>query len=115
MTATSPKTSVTVRIGGEDHAIRSNADPEHTRRCAELLEERIREVKAQSGLVENHRVVILAALSIADRYLEAIEDLESIKQETAARTERLSEKIESELGRTSSSASDPGPSHSGPS
>ncbi len=97
MTKADRKASVTVRIGGEDHAIRSSADPDHTRRCAELVEERVREVKEQSGLVENHRIVILAALSMADRYLQAKEDLEALQRGLESRADRLSERVEAEL------------------
>ena len=35
------KHSVTVRIAGEEHTIRSNADPEYTKQCARYVDERI--------------------------------------------------------------------------
>ena len=32
------KQAVTVRIGGEDHTIRANVEPEYTERCAKLAD-----------------------------------------------------------------------------
>ena len=62
---------VTVRIAGEEHTIRSNADPEYTKKCAELVDDRIQEIRSKSGLIEGHKAAILAALSIADEYFQA--------------------------------------------
>ena len=41
------KASVTVRIAGEEHTIRANAEPEYTRRCASFVDERIQEIKVK--------------------------------------------------------------------
>jgi hypothetical protein len=43
------KSTVTVRIAGEEHTLRSSADPEYTRACAAFLDERIREIRELSG------------------------------------------------------------------
>src|SRR5690606_36589958 len=59
--------AVTVRIAGEEHALRASADAEYTRSCARFVDERIREIREKSGLVETHRAAILAALSITDQ------------------------------------------------
>ena len=58
--------SVTVRIAGEEHTIRSNAEPEYTERCAAYVDRRFNEIKKQVGLLEVHKVAILAALSITE-------------------------------------------------
>jgi cell division protein ZapA (FtsZ GTPase activity inhibitor) len=60
------KTSVTVRIAGEEHTIRASAEPSYTRRCAALVDDRIHQIRLQAGLIEGHKAAILAALSIAD-------------------------------------------------
>ena len=62
----SEKTSVTVRIAGEEHTIRASAEPAYTRRCAKLVDDRIHQIRLQAGLIEGHKAAILAALSIAD-------------------------------------------------
>ena len=49
------KTSVTVRIAGEEHTIRASAEPSYTRKCAELVDERIHQIRLQAGLIEGHK------------------------------------------------------------
>jgi cell division protein ZapA (FtsZ GTPase activity inhibitor) len=93
------RTSVTVRIGGEEHTLRSTADPEYTRRCATFLDGRIREIREHSALVENHRAVILAALAITDRYFRAQDELAQLRREVASRTRNLSTRLEEELAK----------------
>jgi cell division protein ZapA (FtsZ GTPase activity inhibitor) len=92
------KSTVTVRIAGEEHVLRSSADPEYTRACAAFLDERIREIRELSGLVEGHRAVILAALAMTDRYFEAREELDRLRKEVASRSTNLARRIEEELG-----------------
>lgn len=97
----SGRTRIRVRIAGEEHAIRSAADPEHTRRCAALVDERIREVQERSGLLENHRAAILAALSIADEYVRAADQLQGARSEAMERADALVRRVEAGLtGRT---------------
>ncbi len=93
------KTAVTVRIAGEEHTIRANAEPEYTRRCARLVDDRIRDIRAKGGLIEAHKAAILAALSIADEYFQVRAELDRKRREAASRATRLARRIEAELGR----------------
>ena len=70
------KTSVTVRIAGEEHTIRASAEPSYTRKCAKLVDDRIHQIRIQAGLIEGHKAAILAALSIADECFQAQDELE---------------------------------------
>ena len=85
--------SVTVRIAGEEHVIRANAEPDYTRDCANFVDERIREIKRQAGLIEGHKAAILAALSITDEFFQARNDLDRVQTgingSVATLTERL--------------------------
>ncbi len=94
MTDLSHLTAVTVRIAGEEHALRANADPEHTRACARFVDARIQEIREKSGLVETHRAAILAALSISDQFLRTREDLERLRREAAERDDALAQQVE---------------------
>lgn len=89
--------SVTVRIAGEEHLLRSTAAPEYTVRCAEFLDERIQEIREASGLSESHRAVILAALSVTDRYLQTKDELDRLRREVTSRSMNLVRRIEDEL------------------
>lgn len=88
------KTSVTVRIAGEEHTIRASAEPSYTRKCAEHVDERIHQIRMQAGLIEGHKAAILAALSIADELFQAQEKVESMHDDLGARAVKLSELIE---------------------
>ncbi len=97
MSESSTKHTVTVRIAGEEHVLRSSADPEYTRRCAAFLDERIREIRDFSGLVENHRAVILAALAITDQYFSTRDELDRVRREVTSRTTNLARRVEERM------------------
>ncbi|MDT8368628.1 MAG: cell division protein ZapA [Longimicrobiales bacterium] len=96
----SEKKSVTVRIAGEEHTIRAEAEPAYTRACAKLVDDRIQEMRARAGLIENHRLAILAALSITDELLQARDDLDRLEREVTTRAEALSDRIGQVLDET---------------
>lgn len=91
------KTSVTVRIAGEEHTIRASAEPEYTRKCAKLVDDRIHQIRVKAGLIEGHKAAILAALSIADELFQAQEEVEGARAEAGARAARIAERIEETL------------------
>ncbi len=91
------KASVTVRIAGEEHTIRANAAPEHTKRCARLVDDRIHEIRMQAGVIEGYKAAILAALSIADQCFQAVDELAQVRQEVASRATNLTRRIEADV------------------
>jgi cell division protein ZapA len=98
------KAAVTVRIAGEEHTIRANAEPAYTKKCAKLVDDRIASIRAMSSLIEGHKAAILAALSIADEYFQAVEEAERIRKDTASRATNLAERIEADLGAKTGTA-----------
>ena len=86
--------SVTVRIAGEEHTIRSSAEPEYTTRCAEYVDRRIYEIKKQIGLVEGHKLAILAALSITDELFQAQDTQDRSGSWIAERVNALAARLE---------------------
>lgn len=99
------RASVTVRIAGEEHTIRANAEASYTRKCAKLVDERIQEIRSSSGLIEGHKAAILAALSIADEYFQAVVEAERVGKETASRATNLTRRIEGVLAELDAEAS----------
>ena len=91
------KASVTVRIAGEEHTIRANVEAAYTRKCAKLVDDRIQEIRTKSGLIEGHKVAILAALSIADEYFQLKVEGEAIEDRIAEKAEQLSGLLEASL------------------
>lgn len=88
------RSSVTVRIAGEEHTIRANAEPDYTRRCARVVDERIQEIRSRSGLLETHKAAILAALSLTDELLQLQGELARLKEDVGARASRLVSRID---------------------
>jgi cell division protein ZapA (FtsZ GTPase activity inhibitor) len=93
----SDKTSVTVRIAGEEHTIRASAEPAYTRKCAKLVDDRIHQIRLQAGVIEGHKAAILAALSIADECFQAQEELEQVRGELSERATELARRLEGAL------------------
>jgi cell division protein ZapA (FtsZ GTPase activity inhibitor) len=91
------KTSVTVRIAGEEHTIRASAEPTYTRKCAKLVDDRIHQIRLQAGLIEGHKAAILAALSIADECFQAQDELERVRRELSGKATELVRRIEGAL------------------
>ena len=89
-----PRESVTVRIAGEDHSIRSSAEPKYTMRCAAYVDERIHEIKKQVGLLEGHKVAILAALSITDELFQAKDSQGESDAQVSERVNALAARLE---------------------
>jgi cell division protein ZapA len=57
---------VKVTIAGEEHTIRTEAPPDHTRAVAAYVDAAIRTVQRSGSVVESHKAAILAALQITD-------------------------------------------------
>ena len=92
------KQSVTVRIAGEEHAIRSNAEPDYTKLCADYVDRRIQEIKKQVGVLEGHKTAILAALSITDELFQARDGNEQAGGRIAERVSELAARLEEGVG-----------------
>jgi cell division protein ZapA len=86
--------SVTVRIAGEEHTIRSSAEPEYTARCAAYVDRRFNEIKKQVGLIDVQKVAILAALSITDELFQAQDTQELSGSQIAERVNALAALLE---------------------
>lgn len=91
------KNTVTVRIAGEEHSLRSNAKPEYTKRCARYVDKRIQEIKQQVGLLEGHKAAILAALSISDELFIARGEIERLQKSSSKELSKLAEQLEAGL------------------
>ena len=85
--------SVTVRIGGRDYSIRSDADPAYTRKCAECVNEKMHEIRGTKGSLETEKIAILAALSLADSLFQSKEDERLATKEMTAAMEAMTQEI----------------------
>lgn len=85
----SERTSVRVRIVGEEYTLRSDAGEEHTRAVAAHVDGVISQVMASGTVVESHKAAILAALQITDELLR----LRAADRARDARIRALSEEV----------------------
>ena len=83
------RNAIRVRIGGETYTLRTDADEEYTRRCAALVDERMSEIGAETGL-DAKQTAILAALALSDELLRQ-------EARTRARATALAARIENAL------------------
>ena len=84
---TSKKHAVRVMIGGEEYTVRSDLPPEYTREVAGYVDQALKRVLAQGGLVETHKAAILAALDITNELFQA----RKAERELAARLAALAD------------------------
>lgn len=88
------RSSVTVRIAGEEHILRSAAEPEYTTRCAQFLDDQVTAIRSVARLPDTHRAIVLAALSVVDQHLRTVAELEALRAEVAGRATALAERLE---------------------
>jgi cell division protein ZapA len=84
------KQSVKVMIGGDEYTVRSELPPEYTREVAGYLDQALKKVLSQGGLVETHKAAILAALDITNELFQARKG----EREVAARLAALADDLE---------------------
>ncbi len=84
---TAKKHAVKVMIGGEEFTVRSDLPPEYTREVAGYLDQAVRKVLSQGGLVETHKAAILAALDITNELFQSKKG----EREVAARLTALAD------------------------
>lgn len=92
MTDNTERNVVVVEIRGEEYSIRALASPEHTRRCAALVDQTLAEVM-RGNLIQIQKGGILAALVLADELLRAREELDSLKADLTRRADALTAEI----------------------
>jgi len=81
------KNAVKVMIGGEEYTVRSDLPPEYTREVAGHVDQALKKVLSQGGLVDTHKAAILAALDITNELFQAKKG----EREVAARLAALSD------------------------
>lgn len=86
-----PRMTVRVTIAGEDYTIRTEADEDYTRRCAALVDQRMKAIAGEGAAgAAQTRAAIMAALSISD-------DLFQQKARTRQRAQELAKRVEEAL------------------
>jgi len=71
---------IVVNIGGRDYVMVAAEDEEYVRRCAELVDQQLREVMSDSRLAKADGAV-LAAMNIADQLMKERQTAENLRRQ----------------------------------
>jgi cell division protein ZapA len=87
------KLMVEVQILGESYTLKSETSPEYTRRVAEHVDRTAREIREESGVMDQRKVAILTALAVTDQLFRMREGVEVVKGLAEKRAERLTTEV----------------------
>jgi cell division protein ZapA len=83
------KETVEVQILGESYTLKSETGAEYTRRVAEHVDRTAREIREESGVMDQKKVAILTALAVTDQLFRMRDGVEVVKGLAEKRAERL--------------------------
>jgi len=83
-----------VEIFGQTYSLRADADAEHVKRVAVLLDERMREVASAGRTVSSVQIAVLAALDIASEFIQLRDDSRRLAREVEARSDSMTRRID---------------------
>lgn len=86
--------SIEVEIFGQKYALRADADEEHVRKVADLVDQKMREVATGSRSISTMQIAVLAALDIASEYVQQRSRLGQLTADVESRSDRLAQRIE---------------------
>ena len=89
---------VEVEIYGQSYSLKGEGNREYINRLASYVDKKMKEVTQRTPTVDSLKVAILAALNIADEYLQIQDKDDDYVGQIAEKTEALAEMLEQELG-----------------
>ena len=93
--------TVDVYILGETYSLKSETSPEYTRRVADHVDKMAREIRKESGVVDQKKLAILTAITIADQLFRMRDGVDRVKAVAENRAERLKSELVRALERGS--------------
>lgn len=87
------KEMVDVQILGETYTIKSETSREYTQRVAQHVDRTAKEIRQESGVVDQKKVAILTALAVTDQLFRMREGVEVVKGLAEKRAERLQAEV----------------------
>jgi cell division protein ZapA len=92
-----------VEIFGQTYALRSDADEEHVKSVAGLVDSKMREVASGSRSVSTLQIAVLAALDLASECMRAEAEVRRLTLAVEGRVEAMARQIASTTPETCSS------------
>jgi len=87
------KGMVDVQILGETYTIKSETSPEYTQRVAQHVDRTAKEIREESGIVDQKKLAILCALAVTDQLFRMREGVEVVKGLAEKRAQRLEAEV----------------------
>ena len=91
------RTVVRIKILGMEYRIEGEGDPEHTRRVAQYVDNKMREVMGNLPTQSIQNITIIAAMEMADELLREKQEKEMMLAEVNDRMMRLLESLDRSL------------------
>ena len=93
------KNLVRIEILGREYNVRSDEGEERVKKIAEYVDQKIKEITADTKTLSTINVAILAALNIADDYFRAVEDQNHLTRTVKNKSGQLIAMIDSKINR----------------
>ncbi|MFQ5702218.1 MAG: cell division protein ZapA [Acidobacteriota bacterium] len=88
-----------VEIYGQPYTLRSEGNSPYIQELAAFVDGKMNEIAHSSTTVDSLKVAILAALNIADDYLQLKRDVEKQRMDLAVRTAACERLLDSAIGK----------------
>ncbi len=87
------KEMVEVQILGETYSLKSETTPDYTRRVAQHVDRTAKEIRDESGVVDQKKIAVLTALAVTDQLFRMREGVDVVKGLAEKRAERLTSEV----------------------
>jgi cell division protein ZapA (FtsZ GTPase activity inhibitor) len=94
------KEAISVTIFGQSFLLRSDSSADEVRRVTDFVNQAIDAVNVTDRVADSLHIALLAFLNVAQAYLQLQDARQGEEQELVARLNRLSQRLEAELGQT---------------
>lgn len=88
-----------IEILGREYNVRSDEGEDRVKKIAEYVDQKIKEITADTKTLSTINVAILAALNIADDYFRAVEDQNHLTRTVKNKSGQLIAMIDSKINR----------------
>ncbi len=88
------KESVQVEIFGTEYTLKSDTDVEHVRKIAQMVDERMRRLAANSTIKSPSKLAVLTALNIADELHQFKQKYKNLVDDFNVKSKKISERID---------------------
>jgi cell division protein ZapA len=83
------KHTLSVQIMDHTYQVESSADDLYVNRLAQYVEEKMKAMREESGIVDSYKLAVMAAMNIADELLTLQENKSAFSKDFESKTDEL--------------------------